>query len=101
MSITIEFTFGFPPLGIKTDQLSDTVCYAGIVEHVQHLVQNKRFNLIEHLAGCIHDAICTLVTKSNIPLSLLKVTVCKMAPPVPGIHGGVSFTYSATPRHPS
>ena len=99
VSITLEFTFYSPPLGIKTDQLADAICYAGIVECVQHLVQNKRFNLIEHLAGCIHDAICNLVAEDSIPLSLLKVTVCKLAPPVPGIHGGVSFTYSAVPQH--
>ena len=99
VSITLEFTFCAPPLGVTTDQLSDTLCYASIVEHVQHLVHKKRFNLIEHLAGCIYTVICTLVAEGNIPLSLLKVTVCKMAPPIPGIHGGVSFTYSAAPQH--
>lgn len=95
VSITLLFAFAQPPLGVKTDQLSDTVCYLKTVEAIQQFVENNRFNLIEHLAGSIHHQVCTLVAATNTSLTSLKVTICKVAPPVPGIHGGVSFTYAA------
>lgn len=98
ISITLEFDFNFPPLGMRTDRLEDTLCYLRTVENIQILVQNKRFNLIEHLANSIYEVICDLVKEENQDLLALKVIVHKVALPVPGVHGGVSFSCSRSPQ---
>ncbi len=98
ISITLEFHFNSPPLGMRTDRLEDTLCYLKTVENVQILIQNKRFNLIEHLANSIYEVISDLVKTENQDLLALKVIVHKVAPPVPGVHGGVSFSCSGSPQ---
>jgi 7,8-dihydroneopterin aldolase/epimerase/oxygenase len=76
-----------------TDRLEDTVCYLKVVEHIQSLIQNKTFNLIEHLTYDIYLTVNNLVVHKKHMLSSIKVTVHKVAPPVPNVHGGVFFSY--------
>lgn len=94
VSFKLDITFSSPPLGTLTDQLDDTVCYSILVQTIQILCQNKRFNLIEHLSYAVYQAIMVLLKASSQKLATLKVTVHKIAPPVPGVHGGVIFTYA-------
>ncbi|WP_353288091.1 dihydroneopterin aldolase [Wolbachia endosymbiont (group B) of Gerris lacustris] len=93
VSIDIDFTFKSPLLGLTTDQLKDTICYLEVVQNIQSLVQGKQFNLIEHLTHEIYRAISNLLLRKKHIISSVKVTTHKIAPPVPGVHGGVFFTY--------
>ena len=94
VSFNINLSFKVPPIAIVTDQLDDTVCYLKLTQTIQNLCQNKRFNLIEHLVYDVHQAVVERLENNSQNITDLKVTVNKLAPPVPGIHGGVSFTYS-------
>jgi len=93
VSIDVDFTFKSPPSGITTDQLKDTICYLEVVQNIQSLVQGKQFNLIEHLTHEIYRAINNLLLRKKHIISSVRVTTHKIAPPVPGVHGGVFFTY--------
>ncbi|WP_353278619.1 dihydroneopterin aldolase [Wolbachia endosymbiont (group B) of Longitarsus flavicornis] len=93
VSIDVDFTFKSPPLGLTTDQLKDTICYFEVVKNIQSLVQSKQFNLIEHLTHEIYRAINNLLLRKKHIISSVRVTTHKIAPPVPGVHGGVFFTY--------
>ncbi|WP_425385832.1 dihydroneopterin aldolase [Wolbachia endosymbiont (group A) of Barypeithes pellucidus] len=93
VSIDVDFIFKSPPLGLMTDRLEDTVCYLEIVQNIQSLVQNKQFNLIEHLTHDIYRTINNLLVQKKHIISSIRVTTHKVAPPVPNAHGGVFFTY--------
>ncbi|BET32976.1 MULTISPECIES: dihydroneopterin aldolase [Wolbachia] len=93
VSIDVDFTFKSPPSGLTTDQLKDTICYLEVVQNIQSLVQGKQFNLIEHLTHEIYRAINNLLLRKKHIISSVRVTTHKIAPPVPGVHGGVFFTY--------
>lgn len=93
VSIDVDFTFKSPPSGLTTDQLKDTICYLEVVQNIQSLVQGKQFNLIEHLTHEIYGAINNLLLRKKHIISSVKVTTHKTAPPVPGVRGGVFFTY--------
>lgn len=96
VSINVDFTFKSPPVGCKTDQLEDTICYLEIVQGIQSLVQSKQFSLIEHLTHDLYVTINNLVMQKKHMISSIKVTTHKVAPPVPNVHGGVFFTYCNT-----
>ncbi|UIP92277.1 dihydroneopterin aldolase [Wolbachia endosymbiont of Anopheles demeilloni] len=93
VSIDVDFTFKSPPSGLTTDQFKDTICYLEVVQNIQSLVQGKQFNLIEHLTHEIYRAINNLLLRKKHIISSVKVTTHKTAPPIPGVHGGVFFTY--------
>lgn len=96
VSVNIDFTFKSPPLGLTTDRLEDTICYLEVVQSIQSLVQSKQFNLIEHLTHDIYRAINNLLVQKKHIISSIRVTTHKVAPPVPGVHVGVLFTYCNT-----
>ncbi len=88
--VDLTLSFPTPPLAMTTDRLEETVCYAQIVHHLQEAVEEKRFNLIEHLTHTLYDVVRDYLGEHDVSL---KICVNKMAPPVPGVHGGVSFSY--------
>lgn len=52
----------------KSDEVTDTVCYAGLHGKIKDLVESKKFHIVEHVAEKIFD-ICfsySLVLKANI-----------------------------------
>jgi dihydroneopterin aldolase len=59
-------------------------------------VQNKSFKLIEHLACLIYEILYQDLNSKNYMNTKMSVTIIKKSPPVPGIYGGVSFTYLGT-----
>ncbi len=83
---------------MNTDQLEDTVCYYETVKSIQNLCQHKEFNLIEHLNADVYKTIDQGLSEKRECISKIDVTVRKMHPPVPGIHGGVSFIYCGAPK---
>lgn len=74
--------------GCYTDELTDTVDYAGIFEVVKMTVTGDRGNLIERLAQKIADA----VLGSDKRIEKVKVTVSKPEAPVKGIFETMEVT---------
>ena len=93
VSIDVEIIFNKHPPAVETDQLDDTLCYLKAVESIQALTQKNRFNLIENLGAKVHEAIYNTIKIENHNLYNVNVVVKKMSPPVPGVHGFVSFSY--------
>jgi 7,8-dihydroneopterin aldolase/epimerase/oxygenase len=98
ISFNISIIFKSAPLGLTTDRLEDTICYRIIVQQIQKFCENKKFNLIEHLAFAIHKTIEESLGDKKQNINLIEVTVHKVSPPVPDMHGGVCFTYSNPPK---
>jgi 7,8-dihydroneopterin aldolase/epimerase/oxygenase len=69
----------------KSDQLADTHNYVYVVQAVQQLIRESRFQLIERLA----DAIATAVLASDDRLSQVKVCLTKLTPPIPDFDGRI------------
>lgn len=93
ISVTLKLYFIKAPLGIITDELTDSICYFQITELVQNTVSEKSFNLVEHLTYKIREAIYQHLKSIGYEDVTLKVTVDKLSPPVPNLLGGVSFSY--------
>ena len=93
VSFDIIVSFMQPPKATINDDLNDTFCYAKAVQLIKKSLKGRHFNLIEHLAATIHDILSDTIKKQNLEASV-SVTITKLSPPIPDIHGGVSFTYS-------
>ena len=93
VSITLKLYFTEAPLGLTTDELADSVCYFRIVELVQKLLSDRAFNLVEHLTFTVREAVYKHLESIRQENVTLKVIVTKLSPPVPNLHGGVSFSY--------
>ena len=90
VSFDISIQFSGQVIAAVNDNLEFSVCYAKIVKKVQELCSKKKFNLIEYCAGEVHRIVRELV---QLPVGNITVKATKLLPPVPDIHGGVSFTY--------
>ncbi|HQS84188.1 MAG: dihydroneopterin aldolase [Alphaproteobacteria bacterium 16-39-46] len=101
VSFNIELTFKYPPKGLLTDKLDDTVCYLACVQKIDALCQSRSFGLIEHLTLQVYEGILLALGDKRKNISQINVTMCKMSAPIPGVHGGVSFTYCASPSRRS
>lgn len=93
VSIDIKFIFSDEPKAVDTDDINDALCYLQTAKRIQSLLENKHFNLIEHLAKYIHQGLNDFA-KAKFSLDEIRLKVTKVNPPVPGIHGGVSFYYN-------
>ena len=112
VSVDIVIQFLELPLGAKTDQLQDTVCYARMVEYIHRFLEididnqndttwingknHREFNLIEHLCVEIHKAIVTFLAANQFSDSLVTVMLNKQNPPVIGVNGNISFMISSS-----
>lgn len=93
VSFDIDIVFSEAPQGTLSDDLKDAFCYAEATKLIKITIENKRYNLIEHLAADVHNILTTSLKKQMFNDATLSVTVIKLSPPVADIHGGVSFTY--------
>jgi 7,8-dihydroneopterin aldolase/epimerase/oxygenase len=95
VSFTIELEFKTPPKACVTDELDDTVCYFDLTNGIRTLCEKKRFNLVEYLAAEVYKSVeKTLKAKKMMPkIGAVRVTVLKLAPPVPDVQGGAVYTY--------
>jgi len=91
--LNIELYFKSLPEGAKNDRLEDTVCYSDLVQNVKSFCQNRKFNLIEHLTREIYKVVEEPLKQQRSLVAFICVTGHKMLPPVPDIHGGITFTY--------
>jgi dihydroneopterin aldolase len=85
--LDIDFTFISPPSACDTDQLDDTVCYAELIEKLDHYLQTKECKLLEHLGKIIYDFI-----KSLYPASSFLIHITKF-PAISNLLNGACFTY--------
>ena len=92
VSFNISINFSANPKATISDDLEDTFCYGDATRLIKKTIQNKHYNLIEHLAAKVHNLLKDSLEKQNFNASL-SVTINKLSPPVEDIHGGVSFTY--------
>ncbi len=72
----------------NSDAISDTVDYAKIYNIVQSISENKKFDLIERLAGTVNKAILAVFPQ----ILIIETTVHKPAAPLAGIFSDVSVT---------
>jgi dihydroneopterin aldolase len=92
--VSLDISIQFKEVLVATinDNVESTVCYADVVNRVKEFCSKKKFNLIEYLAGEVHRLVSEMI---QVPVEIT-VKATKLLPPVQDIHGGVSFTYSAT-----
>lgn len=90
VSLDVAIHFGQELPACRSDNLNDTVCYQRVVDVIKQALETHEFALIEHMAHAAHEAL-----RAGLNVSLIQavqVSVCKVSPPVPDIHGGVTFT---------
>lgn len=97
VSTNLEFAFTNIPKAVDSDRIEDTFCYLEVTKHIQALLKEKNFHLIEHLAKSIFEVTSEYIKASGQDIDDLTVHLRKISPPAPGIHGGVSFIYSGKP----
>ena len=89
-TIQFDIKIGFlnPPNGEQNDNLKDVICYNTICEKIRILTVDKKFSLIEKLAGDILREL-----REYFP-SKLRIQICvhKLQAPVQNLKGGVSYT---------
>ena len=88
VDLGLVIDFALAPEACRTDQLADTVCYAELAALARAHCAEREFRLIERLAAELRDLV-----RDHLPHDAgLALTVTKLAPPVPGLAGGVRFT---------
>lgn len=88
VELDVTLRFAAAPGACRSDRLDETVCYAKLAAIAQALVVHREFRLVEHLGQEILGGFRGHVAQ-DVRIDL---TVRKVAPPVDGLHGGVSFT---------
>lgn len=67
----------------RTDALADTIDYAAVSQCIYDAIVGEPVNLIESLAQQIADGIFALGDQTQVPVSMVEVTVHKPQAPVP------------------
>lgn len=86
--VDLEIIFPHPPQACQTDNLNDTLCYHSLIEKLQENIPPKSYKLIEYLGASIYST----AKKYLPPATKLRITITKY-PIIPGLRGGVSFSY--------
>ena len=87
ISFYISINFENMPKSCKTDDISDAICYANLVEKIQLFCLNKEFHLIEHLGNSLHQHLKTALLNTEDKLYL---KVCK-TPPIEKVKNNCCF----------
>src|ERR1700729_2287418 len=77
VSVNLEFVFNAPPVAIESDKIEDTFCYLQSTKHIQALLQEKSFKLIEHLAKSIYDVTAKFIISSGQDVNNITVHLHK------------------------
>ncbi len=88
LSVTVKFALA--PAACHSDRLEDTVCGAELCTALSAVCQTGEFALVEHLAERMYAVARRLVP----PSAQLRLELTKLAPPISGLAGGMSFTIS-------
>jgi dihydroneopterin aldolase len=90
VSISFKFFFKDKPLGCKTDNIKDTVCYHEISNLVKEYCENKEFRLLEYICYGLYNKI-----KAAIPPNIkIWIRIEKCNPPIEQLVGSTSFEYT-------
>lgn len=74
--LQLKIIFPTPPRACKTAKLSDTICYAELIEKIKNYCKNKKFILIEELGTKIFNLV-----KKDIPKTCkLYLRIAKQRP---------------------
>lgn len=85
----IDIHFTHAPKACESDHLTDTLCYATLIDVIREKIAHQHFHLIEHLSYTIYHIIEPLLpAQSHITVRI------KKHPKIEGLAGYVSFSYS-------
>lgn len=87
IGITVVFRFASAPIGMVSDELRDTVCYAELNAALERHFAGREFNLIERVAG----ESCLLARELARGTAEVAVRVHKLHAPVPNLAGGAVY----------
>ncbi len=82
--VSIILKFSSMPIGCKTDDLTNTICYAELTQQLTTQCERKIYKLIEHLAYDIYQQI-----KTRYAIDC-QVSI-KKQPPIENLQGGAVF----------
>lgn len=88
MSVTVEFAAS--PAACHSDRLEDTLCGDELCRALTVVCQSGEYALIEHLADRLYAAARALAP----PAARVEVELTKVAPPIVGLAGGMTFVIS-------
>lgn len=86
--LDVNISFSKSPKACLTDDITDTICYAMMVEAIKKHLARKKFRLVEHLAQEIYSVIKSLLPKK----SLLNICITKY-PNIKDLKGGIRFYF--------
>lgn len=89
ITVDIHIDFDHPPLACKTDDLSNTVCYDTLKQHINNHLAKKEFHLLEYITQEIYTCVKTFLPPGN----KISIHVMKF-PDAFFTSAGVSFCYS-------
>jgi FolB domain-containing protein len=92
--LSVSVDFDAPPAACGTDRLEDTVCGAELCEALVRVCESGEYALIEHLAARLYATARALVRAS----AHVEIEVVKVAPPIVGLEGGMSFVITGSGR---
>ena len=92
IKLSLQLNFESPPLGCKTDELSETYCYDALIKKIETYLTAKSFRLIEHLAHTIYQ-----FTKETIDQPILLTVCITKKPLINTLLGDVQFCYGDSP----
>lgn len=84
--VSLDLRFINPPLGAQNDLLQDTLNYATLAEQIETICHKKSYQLIEHLAYEIYQAL----KQNGIEI---RVQIFKIKPPHRLLENGALFSY--------
>ncbi len=85
--VSVELRFPVAPVGLQSDDLADTICYARISEAFKKHVEAKEFCLVEKIANDLFG-ITEKIIEGRAGISLV---AHKVKPPVENLLGGVEY----------
>lgn len=88
VTIDSQIRFSVPPSACQSDRLEDTYCYDKIITHLKANLENRKFQLIEHLTKELYG----LMKSYFPPLATVSIRVTKQ-PGIPELTQGVTFEY--------
>ncbi len=87
VEVDVLVRFEAEPAATGSDQVEDTVDYAGMVARMREALSGREFALVERLGRVLLDAVRVGVDADHG----VEVRVRKVDPPVPEITGGAEF----------
>jgi dihydroneopterin aldolase len=95
--IDVEVELAAPPRACRTDQLRDTLCADQLATALVAVCETGEHAMLEHLA----DQLCAAARSLAPPGARVTLALTKVAPPIVGLEGGMTYAIIAGARHRS